>query len=413
MGLGQRASPGLVDEVLATLEEGVAESASLGISGISGDASVDPARSGLERILPASTSSLPSSISGEQRAAVIWSTLEGGPAAGAYLMPPQASGDAPAFELEQLSRKRHRPEHAGDEEPCPRGKTQRLEWPPHEFVRPPEAPQQWGLELSPQAALGHPSRIQVPSIHSLPQGVAPHETADPSYHAGTPSTFVSVTYSQQQASPARPQTLETYLTDWEEKHPYVRIPVLVPGVVPRPLNVDKIFETSGPRRHCYLLREVREIFVNKPLIVQHDAAYLVHLAEQLANHLFNRMSTDVGHQPAFMAVNLLGRRFMVYDALYSISAALDVNWPLESWWRILAEKVPSEVDISGYFSNTHTFYIPLIEDLTKALRLFKSGLRPSEELLISIKRRLFCDKLTTYYMKERSWDAWREDDKHS
>ncbi|KAL8437698.1 hypothetical protein ACSSS7_000723 [Eimeria intestinalis] len=410
---GPRASPGLVDEVLATLEEGVADSASLGITGISGDASVDPALSGFERILPASTSNLPSPISGDQGVDVFRSTLEARAAEAHYFMPPQTSGHAPAYKHEHSKRKRYRPKDAGEDEPGPSSKIPTLAPPAREtIVQPLELPPQSVWEALPPAS-GDVSRFQIPSTDDLTQGVPPHEVPFPSYHAPPSSSVVPVTYWQPPSSEATSGTSDTSLTDWEKKHPYVRIPSKLPGVVPRPLNADIIFDRQGMQRHIFLLREVREILVNKPVLLREDAHYLVTLVEELANHMYHQMSTEITKVPPYKATYMLGRRFLLYDAIYSASIALEVNWPRQLWWKTLAEKVPTDVCVDEYGRHAHQYYVELLEDMVEALRLFKSGLRPPEEMIISIKRRLFGRDCTLYFFKYKCWDDWREDDKHS
>ncbi|KAL8445258.1 hypothetical protein Emag_005147 [Eimeria magna] len=411
---GPRTSPALVDEVLATLEEGLAESPSLDISGDSGHAPVYHAVSGFERSSPASTFEGPSPFGGDQWLDVGWSALGGGASVGGYLMPTEARLDAPALQREELGRKRHRPGGVEEEEPCSSWKTPRLDLSSGErFARPLEAPQHPNLEAPPQAASSDLSQFQVLPTEDLPQEAPPSEAPVAAHHPPTPSSSAPVNSFQAQPAAATSKIRWTFPTDAEKKHPYVRIPSMLPDVVPTPVNLKAMFSSRGPQRHTFFLREAHEILVNKPVLLQQDAQYLVQLAELLANHMYNTMSKEITRESPYKVTSLLGRRFLIYDVLYSASAALNLDWPQQAWWKTLAEKVATEVDVRDYGKHSNPFYLQLIDDMVKALRLFKSGVRPSEEMIIGIKRRLFCGKYTTYFMRASCWDDWREDDKNS
>ncbi|KAL8437700.1 hypothetical protein ACSSS7_000725 [Eimeria intestinalis] len=410
---GARTSPAMVDEVLATLEEGGAESSSSDIPGISDEALVYQAVSGFVSSLPADPFEESSPISGDGGVDVARSTSQVGDEESEHYMPPQASGEVLAVHHERSGRKHYRPEDAERPEPSLSWKIAKLDWPAIESSgQPVVAAQQLRREIHPRAQHSDASRVD--NIHTDPlREGASYEEPGSSSSLEPPSSFGPAPSLQPQPSAATSRAPETSPSDSGKTHPYVRIPSILPGVVPRPLNVDRIFDKRGPQSHVFLLREVREVLVTRPVLRLVDAHYLLDLAEQLANHMYNKMSTDITGEAPYKTTNLLGRRFLIFDVMYSVSVALNLNWPLQPWWRSLAERVPTEVDVSGYFKTAHPLYVSLIEDMVEALRLFKSGVRPKEEMIISIKRRLFCSKYATYYMKASCWNDWREDDKNS
>ncbi|KAL8450081.1 hypothetical protein Emed_002663 [Eimeria media] len=414
---GPRASPALVDEVLATLEEGLAESAALGMPGTSPNVPVYETLSGYEKSVHAAPFYEPSPFTGHQQLDVTWS--------GGYLMPPESRVNVPVFQQQQeeVGRKRHRPEGVGVEEPSASWKMPRLDLSSGQrIIQPLEAHHHYQWEAYRQAAPpGDLSQYPILFTDPLPEGVPPYPASLPSPHPSPPSSSSPVTPPQSQpAALATTTTTAAHTpetssspTEDKEKHPYVRIPRLLPGVVPMPLDVEAIFDKRGPQRHTYLLREAHEILVHRPILLQQDANYLVSLAELLANHMYHTMATDLTRESPYKATSLLARRFLIFDILYSASAALNADWPRQRWWKFLAERVPTEVDSDSYGKHSHAFYLALIEDMVEALRLFKKGERPHEESIISIKRRLFCSEHTTYYMKASCWNEWREDDKKS
>ncbi|KAL8445259.1 hypothetical protein Emag_005148 [Eimeria magna] len=361
-GKDPRASPALVGEVLASLEEGMAESSSLGMPGTSGDGLVYETLTGFEGTLPAAFFGEPTPFGGDQRLDVEWSSLEGTAHAGVHSMPTETGVDASALQHEELGRKRHRPED--EDKPCSSWKMPKLDWSPGEmFVHPFEASLLPGWVTPPQAAPSDVSQFEIPCTDPLPREVEQHEPETPSSYFPQTSSSVESSTSLHSQPAATASTPETPRSDWDKIHPFVRVPSVLP--------------------------------------------------EQLANHMYNLMLKDISSKAPYGAVNLVGRRFLIWDALYCASLALNVPWAQEAWWKSLAEKAYPQLDVSSYSKNAHTFYVQLIDDMLGALRLFKSGERPDPALIVSIKRRLFCSDFTTYYLRTSSWDDWREDDKHT
>ncbi|KAL8450080.1 hypothetical protein Emed_002662 [Eimeria media] len=425
----------MVDEVLATLEEGVVESTSLEMPQTSPDVPIYQLLSGFEQSVHAAPFTEPSPFIGHQQLDVMWPAVQGEAPVGGYLIQPESRVDVSALQQQQgeVGRKRHRPEGVGVEEPSSSWKMPRLDLSSGQTFAPlPEAPHVPVWVVPPQTAPTDLSQFPILFTEPLPEGVSDFDLEDlSSLFPQTPSSPQPGPSSQLQppqppppppappAAPAAPPTtaltsFETPQSEWEKKHPYVRIPTMLPGVVARPFDVRAITCKRGPRRHVQLLRHIREILTKHPMINQQQVNALVFLAEQLANHMHNMMLVaDMEGKSPYGTTNLLGRRVLVFDSLYSISIALNVPWPQQAWWRSLAERAYPNLDVTSYCKNAHAFYVKLIQDMLKALDLFRNGLRPAEEDLIDIKRRLFCSASTTYYLRTSSWDEWREDDKRA
>ncbi|KAL8424245.1 hypothetical protein Efla_007294 [Eimeria flavescens] len=187
----------------------------------------------------------------------------------------------------------------------------------------------------------------------------------------------------------------------QRKHPYVHLPQLDFGVQPRDFVPERIWSTDfGALRPFPVLRKIRTL-LRKDILLQQDADSLVECCEQVANHAFRYMSTELIGKPPHSVSNLLGRRFMVFNAIYSTSVALHADWPEQDWWEKLASRVPTECVYKKNSSPHATkFYTDLMADLSRALSLYKRGKSPTDEEVIGLKRRLSCMPTSPWMLKE-------------
>ncbi|KAL8435081.1 hypothetical protein ACSSS7_002671 [Eimeria intestinalis] len=198
------------------------------------------------------------------------------------------------------------------------------------------------------------------------------------------------------------------------KHPFVRLPTLKPGVQP-PQFVPLLVEmTAGSlRSHCSSLREIRRLFLKEELNLE-EARQLVSHAEDVARHAYAYMTNDLIHVSPAKAAEALSRRFMVWWTLLSASQVLGADWQNQSWWKELALKVPTRFFARhDWVPRGLDFNYRLIEDLSEALEKLKSGRPLPDELVIDLKRRIFCSPHSPSHLKIPSWDPWRDDDRTS
>ncbi|KAL8424246.1 hypothetical protein Efla_007295 [Eimeria flavescens] len=194
------------------------------------------------------------------------------------------------------------------------------------------------------------------------------------------------------------------------KHPYVHIPALRQGVQPRRFSLNNMMSPDQcPRRHVNVLRKVRQLLL-RPTLNQADADLLVNLSEKLASHAVHMMASDISFLRPYAAAEQMGRRFMLFNALYSASLALGASWSLEPWWELLASKMTTDYLYYAEFrANVNKFNVALTDDLMEALRLYKLGMSPTNADIISLKFRLFCKPQSPYFLRDASWRPWRED----
>ncbi|KAL8444070.1 hypothetical protein Emag_005723 [Eimeria magna] len=234
-------------------------------------------------------------------------------------------------------------------------------------------------------------------------GVAPQPTA----------SFSSVRVLEEGASTsaARPGTASKPESVLPRKHPFVRLPVLKPGVEPPQFSPWQLkFSGSVSREHCAILRIIRELLLKSELSLD-DANRLVSNSEELAKHAYAKMTFDLTNATPTKAVEALSRRFMVFWSLYSASQVLRQGWTSQPWWQELAEMVPSRywLEEHEWSRQALKFNYRLIADLDNAIEQLKRGQPLADHVVIDLKRRIFCSPHSPSRLKAASWDPWRDD----
>ncbi|KAL8269197.1 hypothetical protein Esti_006878 [Eimeria stiedai] len=202
--------------------------------------------------------------------------------------------------------------------------------------------------------------------------------------------------------------------DPPQKHPFVRLPVLQPGVEAPQFSPHCLKHTDhAPRELCLILRIMRELFLGKGLDLT-DASNLVCRSQELARLAYAGMTGDVSRFKPLKAVEYLGRRFMVLWYLYSASQVVRQDWTKQSWWRELADRIPSQYSPQWRRrSNSLEWNHRLILDLSDAIEQLKSGNPLPDHVVVDLKRRIFCLPSSPGRFRAPSWDPWRDDDRES
>ncbi|CDI86271.1 hypothetical protein, conserved [Eimeria praecox] len=194
------------------------------------------------------------------------------------------------------------------------------------------------------------------------------------------------------------------------KHPYVRLPK-----VAQQINIRQTFlrgpEPSFrlPPRLSFDLAQLRAI-CKLPWIGQVEVNRLLGVAGRLAKHGKELMATSPRPYPS-EAVETLGRRFLLLDALNAIRKILGnlVQW--DDWWKDFTAGIPSD-----YSRSSPTHRLPLSQELhqfalelSAAVGKYRNDSPPSDEEVIYLKKKLFFGSTCTRYFRRREWDNWRED----
>ncbi|KAL8430599.1 hypothetical protein ACSSS7_005818 [Eimeria intestinalis] len=195
------------------------------------------------------------------------------------------------------------------------------------------------------------------------------------------------------------------------KHPFVRLPVLRPGVEPPQISPEWIkYGDFVPSKPCYILRHMRELFL-EPELGSLGASKLVRAAQELARHAYVRMTVDVSRFKPNRAADYMARRFMVLWSLYSASQVLRQDWSSQSWWRELMDRIPCRYCPQW---RPHTIELGWNErlalELSEAIQKLKNGEPLPDSVVIDLKRKIFCLPESPFRFKSPWWDLWRDDD---
>ena len=205
---------------------------------------------------------------------------------------------------------------------------------------------------------------------------------------------------------------EMLLSGGIRNHPYVRLPVLENGVVPRSVRTAVLL-SAKPRRfsfHDYLL-SLRELFL-KETLNQQDAEKLVTAVELLVVTSWFQSRRGIRTNAPIAIVEGLGRYMMIFDALVCAKEILGDFMPFDHWWDKFANSFKTDISIppagsrGGRLANIHR---NLARRLVAALDIYKRGERPHHFEVLELKRLLFCSESGRHRLKDRQWIPWIHD----
>ncbi|CDJ37773.1 hypothetical protein, conserved [Eimeria tenella] len=152
------------------------------------------------------------------------------------------------------------------------------------------------------------------------------------------------------------------------------------------------------------LLTVRNILL-KQQISNQDAKELVTCAAALINHARIRLTRTLDYQKPSRALESLGRRFLVFDALHAISKGLGSNTHWQRWCSQLAAVVPIDYayKVSAVLSMKAIKYLELAKEISAALHKYKSGEAPSAEEVARIKDELLGAEESPVYFRAAKW----------
>ncbi|CDJ46736.1 hypothetical protein, conserved [Eimeria brunetti] len=198
-----------------------------------------------------------------------------------------------------------------------------------------------------------------------------------------------------------------------KKHPFVRVPASVPRISAESVrNIARGHQVSGTPL-AVLLKTVRHLSLKHSLNTLEMREFL-RAAMSLAQRALSSMTTPVVCVKASIAVQALGRRFLVFNAFHTALELVGTSGRhLMHLWKDLVNKIPTEYDRPGLrmHNRKHVFHHELARQLSAALELYKKGHSPSEAEVIDIKRKLFCTELSPSVFLGEAWDAFRQDHK--
>ncbi|CDJ60450.1 hypothetical protein, conserved [Eimeria maxima] len=212
--------------------------------------------------------------------------------------------------------------------------------------------------------------------------------------------------------PSTSNALHMELDHLIKDHPYVRLPVLEPTVVPKCLLPKGALGTirMDISSHIQFLI-LRKLFAKRTLN-QQDADEVVRALEQLASKTGRRARTSRRQGRPLFAASTLGTYFLVFDYLVSAIQIFGNSMQLPLWWN----QFISFFDVDYYFPEPSKrargnarFNTQLANSLIAALRIYKTGNRPPLSMVLELKRQLFFSKFAPQRFRSPEWEPWRTD----
>ena len=167
---------------------------------------------------------------------------------------------------------------------------------------------------------------------------------------------------------------------------------------------------------CYLARELSRVWriCNKRSIYQRDADRLLRQAGKLAKHAQDLMASPLKQTPT-EAVDQLGRRLLLLEAMYSIKKILGPRVQWDAWWRYFTAGIPSDYcrPLPEKHRQLSRTLHNLALELSIAVMKYKIGDAPSPEEVATLKEKLFTGDTATSHFRREEWDAWRPEGQSS
>ncbi|CDJ40284.1 hypothetical protein, conserved [Eimeria tenella] len=207
------------------------------------------------------------------------------------------------------------------------------------------------------------------------------------------------------AKPTGANTIERELA----AHPYVRLPLLDSGVKLPPSSEPSPRCTTCPRFLARELLILRNIF-RSPFIGLQQARQITRIASRLEFHARTFMVNEPPSRPS-AAVEVLGRRFLMLNAIYSIKKVLGNQVQWDNWFSHLVRDVPTDYT-QVPTPTTADFSLALYSfavELSAAMKLYRMGSAPSDVTVLRIKQKLFCSPKIPRCFRKEEWAAFRCD----
>lgn len=193
-------------------------------------------------------------------------------------------------------------------------------------------------------------------------------------------------------------------------HPYVRLPIVPPEVIPRPWGPLSDLELLPRHQSKHpLFVELHDLLL-QPSLDSTGVRRLMNVAEGLASYALCRLTFNVTSSRASNAVRDMGRRFLLLDALHSAARAVGTGEP--PWWKAVLNAAVQDFNFRSKQRRPRPgSCVGTLEKLLgAALMKYKNGSAPSDAEVIRLKRMLFCEPQAPSVFRGPEWKRWKDDD---
>ncbi|CDJ37550.1 hypothetical protein, conserved [Eimeria tenella] len=191
-------------------------------------------------------------------------------------------------------------------------------------------------------------------------------------------------------------------------HIFYRFPSLGKHVKPRKFSLSRAQELKNTKT-CFSTLAYMRSFLQKPHLDSWEADTVVTMSERLVAHLIYYHNTPLTTLTPSEAVAILGRRFLILDALLCAIKALGPAMDAPQWWPQVMPAVPGfwECKKRHFCVLRSKSYVLLAHRLSAAVETLKKGDRLGVKETIELKQELFCKESSIPDFKKPHWDPWR------
>ncbi|CDJ36568.1 uncharacterized protein EMH_0090650 [Eimeria mitis] len=192
-------------------------------------------------------------------------------------------------------------------------------------------------------------------------------------------------------------------------HPFVSLPQRLVSPTPASCRVDlRRAVTAYPgRRDVVTLLQMAYDLLSRRALCLDELKELALVAGALVEHGMNHQSVDLTHHQASRALERLGLRFLLMDAVVSTFIVLGQD-PEPGDWKLFTDTI-SHAAPTGYFGESRvTAAYTLARELSAAIKTLKGGKRPAPADLFHLKRMLFCSPSSPARFRRPDFDRWRQ-----
>ncbi|CDI88031.1 hypothetical protein, conserved [Eimeria praecox] len=195
-------------------------------------------------------------------------------------------------------------------------------------------------------------------------------------------------------------------------HPFVRLPAVNPEDVRRSFRVEfALSYRLGISSPMELYMKMRTLFAKASLAAE-DVETLMTEAELLANYAAVKLARPYTSCTTSYLVRKLSSLFMAFDHLVCTIELLGAKMNTSIWWSEFVKKFHTDYRLPEKATKERTEVLnKLVNRLSSALAIYKSGKRPPLREIIQLKRSILSQTYKESQLSNPLWRLWLQDDK--
>lgn len=194
-------------------------------------------------------------------------------------------------------------------------------------------------------------------------------------------------------------------------------------MIQQDFNVERVFSIPADSAYPFQpLLNIRTI-LKKAVMSTRDVDILKSAVENIAAYVFHHMQASVEGRTPSRAVRRLAHTLLMLDAMFAACEAVGPKAHRERWWPTLMQKIETRFSASSSSLVTFAAFSDAASDAAKtallnnelakninlAINTYKAGVRPPADVLVPLKRQIFCGSIAAFMIAR--WEPWRQDDR--